>query len=118
MFDTLKLDPTTWDLTLDGSGNIAVQRESYAIAQDVGSAIQAIQGECWFDTTQGLPYFTSILGQSVNTPLFVAYYNQAAMTVPNVTRATTAFNGVSSARKLTGTVQVIDTYGETLNASF
>jgi hypothetical protein len=116
--NTILLNPTTWDLTLDSSGNIAMQTASAAIAQDVASVIQSFQGECWFDTSQGLPYFAQILGQDVNAALFASLYNQAALTVPNVVSAFTSFTGVTSARKLSGTVEVIDTTGQSMNASF
>jgi hypothetical protein len=118
LFDTLQLDTSTWDLMLDSSRNIAVQTGSAAVAQDVASIVQTFQGEVWFDTAQGIPYFTQILGQPVNGPLFEALYNQAALTVPGVVSAFTSFTGVSSARKLTGTVEVIDTTGQSMNAHF
>lgn len=108
----------TWDLLVDNRGNIALATGAAAVAQDVASAVQTYQGECWFDTTQGLPYFTSLLGQSYNAPLFAALYSQAARTVPGVVLAQTTFTGLNSARKLTGTVSVIDTTGQALNAHF
>lgn len=118
MFDTIALNPSTWDLTLDPTGSIAVLHTSSAIAQDVASAVQTYQGECWFDTTVGLPYFTQILGEGVNAPLWAGLYNQAALAVPNVAAAQTTFTAVTSDRKLSGTVEVIDTNGQTLNATF
>lgn len=33
-YRTMQLDVSTWDLTLDGSGNIAIADESYSVAQD------------------------------------------------------------------------------------
>ena len=115
--DTLQLSPA-WDLMLDASGNIAVQAGSAAVAQDVASAVQTYQGECWFDTSQGLPYFTQILGQAVNVSLFAALYDQAALAVPGVVKAQTTFTAVAAARKLSGVVAIIDTYGQSINAHF
>ena len=54
---TLLLDQTTWDLTLDANNNIALAAEPYAFAQDAASAIRLFQGELWYDTTRGVPYF-------------------------------------------------------------
>ena len=62
--NTLLLDRATWDLCLDAAGNIATASEPYALAQDASSAIRLFVSEAWYDTTQGIPYFTNILGQA------------------------------------------------------
>lgn len=59
---TLLLDLTTWDLTLDSNGNIAVASAPYSLAQDAASACLLFLGEYIYDTTLGVPYFQSILG--------------------------------------------------------
>lgn len=41
---TLKLDNETWDLTIDGNGNIAVADSSEETAQDVASACAMFRG--------------------------------------------------------------------------
>ena len=56
MADTLLLDLTNWDLVLDVNGNIAIARPPYALAQDAASAVKTFQGECYYDTTLGIPY--------------------------------------------------------------
>lgn len=117
LFDTLQLS-SSWDLTLDASRNIAVQRGSAAIAQDVASAARTFQGEVWYDTTLGIPYFDTVLGQRPAYTLLAAYYSQAAFTVPNVVQAQVTFNQLGAGRVLTGTLEVIDTYGQSINASF
>jgi hypothetical protein len=58
---TLLLDRSLWDLTLDINGNIAMASEPYAIAQDVASACRTFLGECYYDTSQGVPYFQGML---------------------------------------------------------
>lgn len=118
MFSTLKLNPNTWDLTVDGLGNIASDATSYAIAQDVASAVRTVQGELFYDTTQGIPYFLSVLGQNFSPQLFQAYAEQAALSVPGVVKAQAVLGALSSNRKLTGTVSVIDELGTSLNAHF
>ena len=59
---TLLLDRTAWDLCLDSNGNIALASEPYSLAQDVASAVRLFLGECYYDTTKGIPYWTEVLG--------------------------------------------------------
>ena len=63
---TLFLLPSTNDLCLDVFGNIAVASDPYSLAQDVASAIKTFLGDCFFDTTIGIPYWSTILGQVPN----------------------------------------------------
>lgn len=118
IFSTLKLDKTAWDLTVDGLGNIAVDSTSGAVAQDVASIIRVVQGELFFDVTQGIPYFLNVLGQSFSPQLFTAFLQQAALSVPGVVRANVTLNPLDKTRNLVGTVQVIDETGQSLNAHF
>lgn len=106
MASTLLLDRDTWDLVLDAAGNIAVASEPYSLAQDAASAIKTFLGECYWDTTIGVPYLQQIFGgvpPSVSQikELFVA----AAMTVPDVAAAQ-VFITTATGRALTGQVQV------------
>lgn len=118
MFSTLKLNPDTWDLTVDGLGNIATDATSYAIAQDVASAVRTFQGELFYSTSQGIPYFLSVLGQTFSPQLFQAFAEQAALAVPGVVTAKAALGDLSANRTLTGSVSVIDELGTSLNAHF
>ena len=117
VFSTLKLDPGTWDLTVDAFGNIAADGTSYAVAQDVASSVRTFQGELFYDTTQGIPYHLAVLGQNFSQSLAQAYAEQAALTVPGVTAAQASV-GVDPSRRLTGSVKVIDETGQSLNAHF
>ena len=81
---TLLLDQTTWDLVVDASGDIAVASDPYSIAQDAASAIRTFQGECYYDTTLGVPYWSQILGRSPPLSLLKAKLVAAALTVPDV----------------------------------
>jgi hypothetical protein len=81
---TLLLNPKDWDLYLDSSGNIAVASEPYALAQDVASAVRVFKGEVFYDTSKGIPYFDEILGHSPPVALMRKYWQDAALTVPNV----------------------------------
>lgn len=118
MSDTLQLNLTTWDLMTNGYGNIAMQTGSAAIIQDVSSALKTFKGEAWYDASLGVPYFSTLLGQPLNVPLFTGIYNSVALTVPGVVSAQTTFTALSPTRKLMGTVEVIDTYGQALGATF
>ena len=114
--DTLYLDPNTWDLVLDASGGIALATAPYALAQDAASAIQTFLGECWYDTTLGVPYRTDILGKRPPTEWLKAQFVDAALAVPGVVSATVALN--LSDRQLTGSVTITDTTGATATATF
>lgn len=92
--DTMLLDLDNWDLTVDAAGNWAVASAPYALAQDVASEVKTfqvqdgptdpIEGECWYDTTIGIPYFAEILGHSPPVTLYQEYNVQAALRVPGV----------------------------------
>ena len=114
--DTLKLNPNTWDLTLDTNGNIEVATDKSAIAQDVASALATFKSEVFYNTTLGVPYFGQILGENYNPILMGALFEKAALTVPGVVSAKATLNFDN--RKLSGIVQVIDTTGASLGVSF
>jgi hypothetical protein len=114
---TLLLDRTVWDLCLDTTGNIAIASDPYSIAQDVASAIKLFQGELWFNTLEGLPYFSQILGEQPPVPLLKAKFIAAALTVPGVTRATCYINAITD-RVVSGQVQVTDRDGNQTTIGF
>lgn len=109
---TLLLDTSAWDLVLDAAGNIAVANDPYARAQDVASAIRLFFGECWFDTTRGVPYFSEILGHAPPVAIFEDYMVRAALTVPGVVSAECTIASADN-RKITGVVTFTSDDGET-----
>lgn len=117
MATTLLLDQTRWDLVLDAAGNIALASDPYSIAQDVASAVRTFQGECWFDTTVGVPYFQEVLGQSPPLQLLQSLIEQAALTVPEVVKAVATITSFEN-RTITGNVQVTTSTGITIPVSF
>jgi hypothetical protein len=117
MAKTLLLDTVLWDLVLDTSGNIAVASEPYALAQDAASAIRLFQGELYYDTTQGVPYWTQVLGKTPNISLMKQLFANAALTVPGVKAARVFINSVSE-RRVTGQVQITTATGFSLAANF
>lgn len=114
---TLLLDTRVWDLVLDASGNIAVADAPYSVAQDVASAVRTMAGELWYDTSQGVPYLTDILGQSPNLAFIKSKVESAALSVPNVVQARCLFASFKN-RVLRGQIQVIDKDGVANNVSF
>jgi hypothetical protein len=104
---TLLLDQSTWDLTLNAQGDIAVANPPYSTAQDAASAIMTRLGECYFDTLIGVPWLQQILGQRPSLALLKAQLAAAAETVPDVVPGSAVvYIGSFTARGITGQVQV------------
>lgn len=112
MASTLLLDPKTWDLLVDGSRNIAVAAEPYALAQDAGSAIKLFRGEDYYDTTRGVPYWEEILGRWPPLRVMKSLWVAAALTVPNV-KSAACFISAFIDRRIIGQVQVTGPDGRT-----
>jgi hypothetical protein len=106
-FNTLLVDQQAWDLVLDASANVAMASPPYAIAQDVASAVRLFLGELWYDTTQGIPYWTKVLGKLPPASLLIELINQAALTVPGVVTVQTVITSFT-ARGITGQIQFVD----------
>ena len=117
MSATLLLDAQLWDLVLDASGNIAVASDPYSLAQDAASAIRLFKSELWYDTSQGVPYYQSILGKNLPLALLKAKFVSAALTVPGVVAAQ-CFISSASNRVITGQVQVTDVAGKITASNF
>lgn len=115
---TLLLDTVSWDLVLTANGDIALASEPYSLAQDAASAIRLFQGELWYNTIPGVPYWASILGKSPPPlALMKAKFEEAALTVPGVV-ATRCFIESVVGRRVTGQVQVTDQAGLITGAAF
>lgn len=115
--NSLLLDRTNWDLVLNAQGNIAAAEEPYAVAQDVATAVKLFAGELWYDTSKGVPYWSSILGLRPPLSFVKAQIVRAAMTVPRVVQARCIIASFVG-RTVAGQVQVIDTTGQTHNVRF
>lgn len=119
---TMLLDPATWDLVKDASGNIAAATDPYALAQNAASAIRMFLGEQWYNTTIGVPYLTAngknqILSASPNVPLMKATFAAVALTVPGVVKTSVFITSIVD-RNVKGQVQVTDSSGTTTAAIF
>lgn len=116
-YNTMLLDQTAWDLVLDANGDIALAAPPYAIAQDVASAVRLFLGELWYDQTQGVAYWTEILGQLPPAPLLIEMINQVALTVPGVVSVQTVITSFTK-RTVTGNIQFVDVNNETTTVKF
>lgn len=114
---TIYLDPASWDLRLDSSGNIAVADNPYQLAQDAASAIRTFLGECFYDTSLGVPYLEQILGHSPSLSLMKVRFEAAAKTVPGVISVAVYIQSYVN-RVVTGTVHVTDRTGAVTSAAF
>jgi hypothetical protein len=114
---TLLLDTELWDIAVDTAGNIAVASEPYALAQDAASAIRTFEGEVYYNTLLGIPYFTQILGYAPPITLMKANFNEAALTVPGVVTSQCFITSWED-RVVRGQVQITDEDGNTSAASF
>ena len=103
--NTLALDNSTWDLTIDAAGNIGMKTGIEAILQDVASSVRLFLGELWYDTSQGVPYFGQVLGHLPPSQLLQAQLVAAGSTVPGVTGIVCTFKSFT-ARTLAGTLTV------------
>ncbi len=114
--ETLKLT-SSWDLTLDGNGNLAVATGGAALAQDVASAISTFLGEVYYDTTQGVPWLSQVFGEAFSPSLVKALLEKAALTVPGVVKAS-AVDLAFTSGVITGLVRIVDTAGQSLDIAF
>lgn len=105
MPSTLLLDPQSWDLLVSGSRNIAVAAPPYALAQDAGSAIKLFEGEDYYDTARGVPYWEQILGHWPTLRVMKSLWVTAALTVPDVIAAQ-CFISAFIDRRVIGQIQV------------
>lgn len=101
--NTLLLDQNAWDLVLDASGNIAMASPPYALAQDVASAARTVAGECYYDTTKGVPYF-----DDEPAPLLTQQITVQALTVPGVVTAQTQVTSFDDEGNLSGFIAFTD----------
>ena len=105
---TLPLSSSSWDIALDPSGDLVLAGPDASLAQDVASAIRTFLGECWYDTTLGLPYLQNILGKRPPASLVTAKIKSAALSVTGVATVNVAALALAN-RVLTGTVLITST---------
>jgi hypothetical protein len=116
MSTTLLLDRDNWDLAIDAAGNIALASEPYSQVQDASSACRLFEGEAWYDTTLGVPYFAQVFRGGQPVQVLKARLALAAQSVPGVTAATVVLTELT-ARTLVGQLQLRLETGGTMVAT-
>lgn len=108
---TLFLNPSTWDLELDSSGNIAVADSVYQQAQDIASAGRTFTGDLYYDQEAGIPYFEHILGShGFPLALYKMYLEEAALSIEGVESANAALQ--MNGRQVTGAILFTNEEGQ------
>lgn len=74
-----------WDITLDGIGRIALAKDEYATAQNVGNEARLFTNDAYFRQADGIPHFDVELGQKFSESIVLrAYLLRAAGRVEDV----------------------------------
>lgn len=108
---SLKLDNDTWDLTLDGAGNIATVQDDEEIAQSVANNIRLFRDDAYFAQTEGIPHFVVSLGRYPSPTVMRTRMREEAMKVNGVRDIQVVFTKYES-RILEGVI-VIQTENNT-----
>ncbi len=114
--NTILLDPLSWDLVVDAFGNIAMASDPYSVAQDAASAIRTFQGEVYYNTNLGVPYWQEILGYAPPLALMKLKFVDAALTVPGAENVRCFISSVTD-RHVQGQVQILDNLNRVRAAS-
>ena len=116
-YRTMQLDTGTWDLTLDGAGNLAIANDGYATAQDVASACLVFSGECYYDNTLGIPWNTDVLGKRPSPGYIQQKMQTEALKLPIVDKALANVFFDKNTRAMRGTIRVTDINGDISQAT-
>ena len=110
--DTLYLNPDSWDLELTTDGDIAIAKAPYSTAQSVANAIRLFEGELYYDTEKGVPYFDEILGKPHSYSLYKHRMEEAAKRVSGVKDVEVSIHN-QNGRGLSGAVSFKDENNQT-----
>lgn len=112
---SLLLDRTTWDLVLDQGGNIAQATSVYAVLQDVSTAVRTWAGEVIYDTSLGVDYLGSVLGNPHGSVAFTSQATREANNVLGVSKTKITVSGISPTRGISGVAEVTLSSGQTVS---
>lgn len=102
--NTLFLLPSTWDLCLDTSGNIAMATDEYQQAQDIATSCRVFLKDDYYNQQDGIPYLEEIMGRSAYPlALYQRNLHDRAMLVPNIVSVDVNLNEVKD-RVLSGAI--------------
>lgn len=113
---TLYLDPDTWDLELDDTGNIRVATESYAVAQNVASATRAFTNDMYFQLDRGVPHFETDISNPISTGVLTSRLNRCARAVDGVLTAETTITSFEN-RVIEGEIRLTTINNEIVTVS-
>ena len=117
MSRSLLLGLDTWDLCLDGAGQIATTSGPYATAQNVANATRLFTNDAWYDPDKGVPHFNTELGQRPSLSVVRNRIRKAALTVPGILNADVQVEGVTD-REMTGNIALTLATGENADVAF
>lgn len=80
---TLSLNEN-WDLSLTGTGRIALSEGTSATSQAVANEVRRFVRDTYFDYQAGVPHFETELGQSLPESALRSFIRRAALRVPDV----------------------------------
>lgn len=115
--DTIFLNPDTWDLDIDASGNIAMAGTPYAQAQNAASACRVWQGECPLNTTRGVPYEANVLGYRPTVSQVASWFQSEADQVQGVSASVAILSFDEGSRSLSGQIQLTLSDGSNVNVT-
>jgi len=116
--DSLYIGPEDNDLAIDQNGNLRIATDGYALALAAACAIRTFQSEVYYDSTQGLPYFQTILGKNPPLEFVRARLADAALNAdPNIVASQVYFSSLTN-RDLSGQVQVTNSTGKIAALNF
>lgn len=116
--DCIYIDPINNDLSIDVNGNLKIATDGYSLALAAACAIRTFQGEAYYDSTQGLPYFQSILGKNPPLEFVRARLASAALGAdPDIVASQVYFSSLTN-RNLSGQVQTTDSTGKIAALAF
>ena len=113
---TLLLDTETWDVTLDGGGNIATAQDSYGIAQNVANAVRLFTRDAYYDPERGVPHFLIALGATPDMRVVRGRIRGAALAVDGVTDVNVEITGITD-RVMGGTIAVTTESGDIVDVA-
>ena len=109
----------SWDITLDGAGNLATTAGRYCDAQNVANAVRLFTNDAYLRQRQGVPHFDLDLGVKPALSEVRAVYRETALAVENIADATVEIAGLDTeTRAMTGTIQATSANGETVSVEF
>lgn len=110
--DMLYVNSTDNDLSVDAQGNLQTSTGAFALALAAACAIRTFKGEVYFDSTQGLPYFSTILGKNPPLEYVRSQFVAAALGAdPDIVESKVFFSSLT-ARDLSGQIQTSDATGK------